>query len=295
MPLNEPHTPDSPDNQPAPDQRMDAETQPAALDDDAATPDNNAVTDPAATEADQSSAAAPSDTPAAEPESAAPADEASSSEPAEETAASSDAADESQPRPSGPPTEEREPLVRDGMHWYVLRVASNREDQVRDALERKVKIENLADYIGRVLVPSQKEKRMRGGRARVYYRKLYPGYVFVEMATEPDGSVAQDVWFMIKDTSGVGDFISVGGKPSAMSMQEVEQMLAAVIRPDDQPTLANLRFKKGDKVKVQEGPFENFEGVVDEINQQKGTVRVIVTIFGRATPIEIEYWQIEPL
>ena len=188
---------------------------------------------------------------------------------------------------------EDEPIVRDGMHWYVLRVASNREDQVRDALERKVKIEKLEERIGRVLVPSQKEKRMRSGRARVYYRKLYPGYVFVEMATEPDGSIPDNVWFMIKDTSGVGDFISAGGKPSPMSLSEIKDMLSAVIRPDEQPTLANLRFKKGDKVKIQEGPFENFEGVVDEINSQKGMVRVIVTIFGRATPVEIEYWQVE--
>ncbi len=184
-------------------------------------------------------------------------------------------------------------LVRPGMGWYVLRVASNREEQVRDALERKVRIEQLEDRIGRILVPTQKEKRMRAGTARIYQRKLYPGYVFVEMATEPDGSVAENVWFMIKETTGVGDFIGSGGKPSPMPMHDVEKMLAAAIRPEETPTLANLNFKKGDKVKVREGPFENFEGVVDEINTQKGTVRVIVTIFGRATPIEIEYWQVE--
>lgn len=203
---------------------------------------------------------------------------------AEASAAASEAAAES-----------GEPLVRAGMQWYVLRVASNREDQVRDALERKIKIEDLGKHVGRVLVPTQKEKRMRGGRARVYYLKLYPGYVFVEMATEADGSVSESVWFMVKETSGVGDFISSGGKPSPMSMAEVEEMLAAVIKPDDQPTLANVRFKKGDKVKIQEGPFENFEGTVDEINSQKGTVRVIVSIFGRATPIDMEYWQVEPV
>lgn len=184
-------------------------------------------------------------------------------------------------------------LVRPGMHWYVLRVASNKEDQVRDALERKVKIEQLEERIGRILVPTQREKRMRGGTARVYHRKLYPGYVFVEMATESDGSIAENVWFVIKETTGVGDFIGSGGKPSAMPLHDVEKMLAAAIRPDDQPALANLAFKPGDKVKVREGPFENFEGVVDEINAQKGTVRVIVTIFGRETPIEIEYWQVE--
>lgn len=186
-------------------------------------------------------------------------------------------------------------LSRPGMHWYVLKVLANQEDRVRDALERKIKIEKLETRVGRVLVPTQKEKRMRGGTARVYHRKLYPGYVFVEMATEADGSIPEDVWFVIKETTGVGDFIGSGGKPSPMKPPDVEKMLASAVKPEDQPTLANLNFKQGDKVKVREGPFENFEGVVDEINAQKGTVRVIVTIFGRATPIEIEYWQVEQI
>ena len=190
---------------------------------------------------------------------------------------------------------EKVELVKPGMGWYVLRVASNKENQVRDALERKVKIEGLEDRVGRILVPTQREKRMRGGTARVYHRKLYPGYVFVEMATEPDGSIPEDVWFVIKETTGVGDFIGSGGKPSPMAMPDVEKMLAQVLVAEETPALANLNFKKGDRVKVREGPFENFEGVVDEINTQKGTVRVIVTIFGRATPIEIEYWQVETL
>jgi transcriptional antiterminator NusG len=197
---------------------------------------------------------------------------------------------------AAPPPEQPElELVREGMGWYVLRVASNREAQVRDALERKVKIEQLEERVGRILVPTQKEKRLRGGTARVYQRKLYPGYVFVEMGTEPDGSIPEDVWFVIKETTGVGDFIGSGGKPSPMPMHDVEKMLAATLVPEDTPALANLNFNKGDRVKVREGPFENFEGVVDEINTQKGTVRVIVTIFGRATPIEIEYWQVEQL
>lgn len=196
--------------------------------------------------------------------------------------------------PPEKPTPEPE-LVRPGMGWYVLRVAANKEDQVREALERKIKIEQLEDRVGRILVPAQREKRIRGGTARVYQRKLYPGYVFVEMTTDEDGRIPEKVWFVIKETTGVGDFIGSGGKPSSMPTHDVEKMLASAIKPDDSPTLANLAFKSGDRVKVTEGPFENFEGVVDEINSQKGTVRVIVTIFGRATPIEIEYWQVEPL
>jgi transcriptional antiterminator NusG len=195
--------------------------------------------------------------------------------------------------PTAAATDEQPELIKEGMNWYVLKVASNKENQVREALDRRVKIEGLEERVNRIVVPTLKEKRLRGGQARVYHRKLYPGYVFVEMATESDGTIPEDVWFLIKETTGVGDFISSGGKPSPMPVHDVEKMLAAALAVEETPALASMGFKKGDKVKVTEGPFENFEGVVDEIDAQKGTVRVIVTIFGRATPIEIEYWKIE--
>jgi transcriptional antiterminator NusG len=180
------------------------------------------------------------------------------------------------------------------MLWYVLRVASNREEQVCEALKRKVAIEHLEDRLGRILVPTQREKRMRGRVAKVFNRKLYPGYVFVEMATEEDGSIPEDVWFMVKETTSVGDFIGSDGKPTAMKPHDVEKVLAAVERSAEQPTLAGMAgMKQGDPIKVKEGPFENFEGEIDAVFPDKGQVRVIVTIFGRATPIELEYWQIE--
>ena len=183
---------------------------------------------------------------------------------------------------------------REGMHWYVLRVASNKEDQVCRALSRKVKIEGLEERIGRILVPTQKEKRMRGGTARVVERKLYPGYVFVEMAPEEDGAVPENVWFMVKETTGVGDFIGSGGKPTAMRDHDVEKMLRAAERREEQPGLG-IPFKKGDRVKVREGSFESYEGDVDSIDEQKGTVTVLLTIFGRATPVDVEYWLLERL
>lgn len=182
------------------------------------------------------------------------------------------------------------------MLWYVLRVASNLEDRVCEALKRKVKIEHLDERIGRILVLTQREKRMRGGVAKVFDRKLYPGYVFVEMAAEEDGSIPEDVWFMIKETSGVGDFIGSDGKPSPMKTHDVEQMLGVVEKAAEQPTLAGMSgMKKGDPIKVKEGPFENFEGEIAQVFPDKGQVEVIVTIFGRATPIVLEYWQIELL
>ena len=180
------------------------------------------------------------------------------------------------------------------MQWYVLRVASNREEQVCEALTRKVKIEHLEERVGRILVPTHREKRMRSGVARVYDRKLYPGYVFVEMAPEEDGSIAENVWFVIKETMSVGDFIGSDGKPTPMKPHDVEKMLAIVEKSAEQPTLAGMAsLKKGDAIKVKEGPFENFEGEIDEVFPDKGHVRVIVTIFGRPTQIELEYWQVE--
>ncbi|MEE8170208.1 MAG: transcription termination/antitermination protein NusG [Phycisphaerae bacterium] len=198
--------------------------------------------------------------------------------------------------PTTAPTAAESAVPRPGMRWYVLRVASNKEDQVRDTLERKINVENLEERVGRILVPTQREKRMRAGQARVFDRKLYPGYVFVEMATEENGSVSEDVWFLIKETTGVGDFISSDGKPTAMKTHDVEKMLLVVEKSAEAPTLAGIAgMKKGDQVKVKEGPFENYEGDIDEVMADKGQVRVIISIFGRATPIELEYWQIEKL
>jgi transcriptional antiterminator NusG len=184
-------------------------------------------------------------------------------------------------------------LAAPGMKWYVLRVASNKEEQVRNALERKVKIEGLESRVGRVLVPTLKEKRMKAGVLKIVERKLYPGYVFVEMACEPDGSVNENVWFVIKETSGVGDFIGSDGKPTSMPDQDVSAMLAASQKAEEQPGLSGLNIKKGDKVKITDGAFESFEGEVEAVDEKRGMVSVIVSIFGRSTPVEVGYWQLE--
>ncbi len=176
--------------------------------------------------------------------------------------------------------------------WCVLRVASNREHQVREALLRKIQIENLQDEILRVIVPTEKVKRVRGSQQRVYERKLYPGYVFLEMILDESGSIRERSWFMIKDTQGVGDFIGAGDRPTPMSSADVTKMLHQVDATEESPSI-KMEFNNGDQVKIKGGAFEGFEGTVEEIDAEKGTIRVIVTIFGRATPLDIEYWQIE--
>jgi transcriptional antiterminator NusG len=182
-----------------------------------------------------------------------------------------------------------------GKQWYVLRVASNKEEQVKEALQRKVKVEGLEDRIGRILVPTERRPRPRGkaGEGKKFVeRKMYPGYVFIEMALEEDGSIGEKPWFLIKETMGVGDFIGSGGKPTAMGQNDVDKMLMQADRPADSASVV-VEFKKSDPVKIKEGAFENFEGTVDEVLPDKGLIRVIVTIFGRATPVELEYWQVE--
>ena len=178
------------------------------------------------------------------------------------------------------------------MQFFVLRVASNKEDQVREKLSRKVKIEGLEAHINRILVPTERVRSMKGGVRRESDRKLYPGYVFIELELDKDGRIPDQVWFMIKETEGVGDFIGSNGKPTPMSPKDQSKMLEEAERPDEGPQL-KTEYKKGDKIKVMNGPFENFEGEVDEIIPDKGTVRIITTIFGRPTPLELEYWQIE--
>ena len=183
--------------------------------------------------------------------------------------------------------------------WLVLRVQSNREITVCRTLEEKVKIEDLEDEITRVLVPTESVSVMKSGKRRVTERKLYPGYVFVEMNVKEDGTIPERAWFLIRETNGVGDFIGTEGgkysKPSAMESYEVEKMLGQVDRAEEAEPSLKIDFKNGDSVKIKEGPFENFDGVIDEVTPGKGLVKVIVTIFGRPTPVELECWMVEPI
>ena len=177
------------------------------------------------------------------------------------------------------------------MQWYVLRVASNKEEQVRDSLARKMEVENIQS-VGRIMVPVEQIKRIRSGKERVHKRKLYPGYVFMELEPKDDGRIPDEAWFVIKETMGVGDFIGTEGVPTPMRDTDVAKMLKEAEKPEDTPNI-KVEFEKGDIVKIREGAFENFEGVVDSIDTERGVVQVIVTIFGRSTPLDIEYWQIE--
>ena len=176
--------------------------------------------------------------------------------------------------------------------WYVVRVQSGREGTVQTALARRLKVAGKESVIPRVLVPMEVVTELKGGHKKTRKRKLYPGYVLVEV-DEQDGQVPRDVWFLVRETAGVGDFVGPHGTPEALDPKEVERLLSEMERSEAKTPQVKIGMKKGDAVKIKEGPLESFEGVVDDVIPAKGLVRVIVTIFGRATPVELEYWQVE--
>jgi transcription termination/antitermination protein NusG len=178
--------------------------------------------------------------------------------------------------------------------WFVLRVQSGREGTAKEALERRVKTQGMENVVGRIVVPSERVSEIRGGEKRVRERKIYPGYIMVEIETAEDGSISNDAWFLVRETPGVGDFLGTRDKPSPMTSDEVAKILGEVGRKEEAPKL-QIGFQEGARVRIKEGHFENFEGVVDSVQPTRGIVKVVVTIFGRPTAVELEYWKIEPV
>jgi transcriptional antiterminator NusG len=194
-----------------------------------------------------------------------------------------------EPVPSGEAVVVAEPEPEEEIHmdWYILKVQSNRERSISEALQRKIAIEGLSKYFGQVIVPTEKVTEFKGGKKKVVERKLYPGYIVVQM------HINDDTWFAVRETSGVGDFTGAGGKPTPMLPHEVARIIQTEVEETSEAPKLDIRFAEGDKVKVKEGNFENFEGEVSSIDEASGRVTVMINIFGRSTPVELEYWQIE--
>jgi transcriptional antiterminator NusG len=172
--------------------------------------------------------------------------------------------------------------------WYVLKVQSSREDTIRDALQRRVKIQGLEKYFGQIVVPTEKITEIRNNKKRIVERKTYPGYIMVQM------ELNEKTWFTVRETPGVGDFVGAHGTPTKMTDVEVSQML----NQEEEKTTAEtpkvrIDVERGDRVKIKDGPFENFEGTVEEVIEGRGLVKVMLIIFNRPTPVDLEYWQVE--
>src|SRR6476646_6961352 len=175
--------------------------------------------------------------------------------------------------------------------WYILKVQVNREDSIKDTLWRRVKMNGLERYFKEIVVPTEDVVEFtKTGKRRVVKRKLYPGYILVNMA------VSEESWFIVRETGGIGDFTGSAGKPTPMEPKDVERILRlSKVLPEEEGNdlKTAIPFKTGDRVRVKEGYFQNFEGDVHAIDQTHGRVTVMINIFGRATPVEIEHWQIE--
>ncbi len=177
--------------------------------------------------------------------------------------------------------------------WFVVRVPTNMEDRVRESLANRVKTHHLDERISQVVVAQMSEAEIKHGKKRVVHRKIFPGYVLIEADLyDGEGKLDRDLWFFIKETPRLGDFVGSDQNPLPMTQEEVDRILGGMKSTEEKPRV-NIPCKIGDRVKVKEGPFENFNGVVDHVNEEKMSVRVIVTIFGRETPVELELSQVE--
>lgn len=238
----------------------------------------------------------------------APADQASDEaiEPvAEEAATKEDAADEgpdidpayADDRDDVEPlefeVEEEEPPAEELEHkWYILKVQVNRETSICDALRRRVKINGMESYFKEILVPTEDVAEFnKSGKRRVVKKKLYPGYIMVNMV------INDDTWFLVRETGGIGDFTGSAGKPTPMDPIDVERILKTADPDEDeeQTIKTTIPFSPGDRVRIKEGSFENFEGVVETIHEANGQVTVIINIFGRPNPVDLAHWQIEKI
>jgi transcription termination/antitermination protein NusG len=172
------------------------------------------------------------------------------------------------------------------MKWYIIHSYSGFERKVKESLESRIQAFGLQEKIGRVLIPTEAVTEVRGGKKYTVDRMFYPGYVLVEMDMD------DHVWHVVKSTPRVTGFVGTGQQPTPLSEEEVQHIVYRVSEAKDKPKL-KVKFEKNESVKITEGPFASFDGIVDDVNEDRQTVKVMVTIFGRSTPVELEFSQVE--
>ncbi len=185
-------------------------------------------------------------------------------------------------------TEQLEPPANQNFKWYIIHAYSGFERKVRESLESRIRAFGLENRIGRIMIPTEPVTELRNGKKYTTDRVFLPGYVLVEMELD------NDLWHVIKNTPRVTGFLGTGDNPVALSEEEVSSILFRTDTTKDKPTL-KVKFAKGEQVRINEGPFANFNGTVDEINDDRQTLKVMVSIFGRPTPVEIEFAQVDKI
>lgn len=170
--------------------------------------------------------------------------------------------------------------------WYVVHTYSGYENKVKANLEKRIESMNMEEKIFRILVPMEDEIEMKDGKKKISKRKIFPGYVLVEMF------MTDDSWYVVRNTPGVTGFVGSGSKPIPLEDAEAKQIIRQL---GGEEIRTRINFSVGENVRVISGPFENFIGMIDEINMEKSKIRVIISMFGRETPIELEFTQIEKI
>jgi transcription termination/antitermination protein NusG len=188
---------------------------------------------------------------------------------------------ENQEQPSLAPTNER-------FKWYILHAYSGFERKVKESIESRVQAFGLQDRVGKVMIPMEPVTEIINGKKRTVERVFLPGYVLIEMELD------NNLWHVLKDTPKVTGFLGTGDKPVALSEEEVSSILYRSEVAKEKPRL-KIKFEKNESVRITDGPFANFNGVVDEINEDRETLKVMVTIFGRSTPVELEFGKVEKI
>jgi transcriptional antiterminator NusG len=182
------------------------------------------------------------------------------------------------------PNETRQ--VPEEARWYVVHTYSGYENKVKQNLEQRIRTFGVGDKILSVIVPTEDEIEIRDGQRRTVQRKIFPGYILVQMI------LSEETWHVVRQTPGVTGFVGPGSEPVPLPEHEVQEILKQM---EAEAPKIRVEFTVGQAVRIVDGPFADFEGIVDEINQEKGKVRVLVSFFGRETPIELDFMQIERL
>ena len=172
------------------------------------------------------------------------------------------------------------------MQWYIVQALSGTENKVANVIQQRANREGLSQYIEEILVPSHTVEQVKGSRKQTLHKNDYPGYIFIKM------QVTDDLWYMIKNVSNVVGFLGGSGKPNPVPESQVKDVLSRLEEGVHAADLAAV-FEIGESIKVIDGPFESFTGVVEEIEQEKQKLKVAVSIFGRSTPVELDYTQVE--
>jgi transcriptional antiterminator NusG len=178
------------------------------------------------------------------------------------------------------------------VEWFVLHTLSGQEQKVRDSIEKRLKTEEMEEYIHEVLVPMEKIAEVRNGKKSVSQRKLFPGYVFINVELYDENKrLIEKPWYFIRDTQGIIGFVG-GDRPTPTPEAEIATIKDQIADSEDMER-PKVNFEVGETIKINDGPFLNFSGVIEEIDPERGKLKVTVNIFGRNTPVDLEYWQVE--